>query len=177
MNNFCFHPYAQKSLSHSHALTITHSLSLSLSNSFNLSFNHSRYAQQVLFSSLCSKVAVYSRKLQWIFFDHTHSTLPCYFRCHRAGSQLKIHFQKCRISFGWEWLPFTQFDVFYDLCKVWCCYDNVKMFYISCIYATLLTEPALKYTESESENIVVSSPQILALFSNSPSLYYTMVKM
>ena len=72
-------------------LTLSHSHSLSLSHSFNLSFNHSRHAEQLLFSSLCSKVAVYSRKMQWFFFDILIIliTLTCYFRCHRAGSQLK----------------------------------------------------------------------------------------
>ena len=93
LNNFCFHVYAQKSLSHfhtltlshsliltlsqshshtlalshSHALTLSHSHTLALSHSLILSFNHSRHAEQVLFSCLCSKVAVYSRKLQWFF--------------------------------------------------------------------------------------------------------------
>ena len=87
LKNFCFHLYAQKSLSRSHTLTLTHSLSLSLSHSLNLSFNHSRHAEEVLFSCLGSKVAVYSRKLQWFFFDLR--TLTCEFWVHRAGSQLK----------------------------------------------------------------------------------------
>ena len=71
LNNFCFHLYAQNSLSHSHTLTLSlsHTLSLSLSHSLNLSFNHSWHAEQVLFSCLGSKVAVYSRKLQWFFLD------------------------------------------------------------------------------------------------------------
>ena len=104
LNNFCFHLYAQKSLSHS--LTLTHSLSLSLSHSFNLSFNHSRHAEQVLFSSLCSKVAVYRWKLQCFFFDsssllHTRSTD---IRVHRAGSQLKILY--CFFS---RFMPFLSF--------------------------------------------------------------------
>ena len=92
LNNFCFHLYAQKSLSHSHTLTLSlsHTLSLSLSHSFNLSFTHSRHAEQVLFSSLCSKFAVYRRKLQCFFFDHHHSTPSTDIRVHRAGSQLKI---------------------------------------------------------------------------------------
>ena len=72
----------------------SHTLSLSLSHSFNLSFTHSRHAEQVLFSSLCSKFAVYRRKLQCFFFDSSHhSTLTCYFRVHRAGSQLIISFR------------------------------------------------------------------------------------
>ena len=58
-----------KSHSHTHALTLTHSLTLTLSHSLNLSFNHSWHAEQVLFSCLGSKVAVYSRKLQWFFLD------------------------------------------------------------------------------------------------------------
>ena len=74
LNNFCFHLYAQKSLSHSHALTLTHSLSLS--HSLNLSFNHSWHAEQVLFSCLGSKVAVYCRKLQWSFFTSSSPPSP-----------------------------------------------------------------------------------------------------
>ena len=70
-------------------LTLFHSHSFSLSHSFILSFNHSRHAKQVLFSSLCWKLAVYCWKLQCFFLD-SHSTLSCYFRSHRAGSQLKI---------------------------------------------------------------------------------------
>ena len=90
LNNFCFHLYAQKSLSHSHTLTLSlsHTLSLSLSHSFNLSFTHSRHAEQVLFSSLGSKVAVYRRKLQWSFLDLLSTRSPD-IRVHRAGSQLK----------------------------------------------------------------------------------------
>ena len=42
LNNFCFHVYAQKSLSHSHTL----------------SFTHSPHAEQLLFSCLCSKVTL-----------------------------------------------------------------------------------------------------------------------
>ena len=76
LNNFCFHVYAQKSLSHFHTLSLSHSHTLALSHSFNLSFNHSRHAKQLLFSSLCSKVTVYSRKLQCFFLD-SHSTLSC----------------------------------------------------------------------------------------------------
>ena len=65
LNNFCFHVYAQKSLSHSHSFSLSHS------------FNHSRHAEQVLFSCLGSKVAVYSRKLQWFFL--TSSPYPVIF--------------------------------------------------------------------------------------------------
>ena len=83
LNNFCFHVYAQKSLSHS----------------FNLSFTHSRHAEQVLFSCLGSKVAVYSRKLQCFFFDHIIIiTLSPDIRVHRAGSQLKM--SECQTKAG-----------------------------------------------------------------------------
>ena len=68
-----------------------HSLTFTLSHSLILSFNHSRHAEQVLFSSLCSKVAVYSRKLQCFFLDRHSHTRSCEFRSHRAGSQLKNH--------------------------------------------------------------------------------------
>ena len=68
LNNFCFHVYAQQSLSHFHTLALSHS--------FNLSLNHSRHAEQVLFSSLCSKVVVYSRKLQCFFFTSSSSAPP-----------------------------------------------------------------------------------------------------
>ena len=103
LNNFCFHVYAQNLLSHFLTLTLSHSHSFSLSHSFNLSFNHSRHAEQVLFSSLCSKVAVYRRKLQCFFLDLILLvTLTCYFRVHRAGSQLKIKskglFRLCRVK-------------------------------------------------------------------------------
>ena len=112
LNNFCFHVYAQKSLSHSHTISLSqcltltlslfhslihslstcwttfvfitmlkshshtislsHSHSFSLSHSFNLSFTHSRHAEQLLFSCLSSNVTLY----RW--------------KCHRAGSQLKM---------------------------------------------------------------------------------------
>ena len=83
--------------SHSHTLTLTLSLShtLSLSNSLNLSFNHSWHAEQVLFSCLGSKVAVYSRKLQWFFWTSSSSRE---FWVHRAGSQLKIQSHTLWIS-------------------------------------------------------------------------------
>ena len=34
VNKFCFHVYAQKSLSHSHTLSISHSLTLNMLNNF-----------------------------------------------------------------------------------------------------------------------------------------------
>ena len=63
------------SLSHSLTLTLSHSLtltlshSLSLSHSFNLSFTHSWHAEQLLFSSLCSKVTL----TLWRSHSHTLS--------------------------------------------------------------------------------------------------------
>ena len=52
----------------------------------------SGHAEQVLFSSLGSKVAVYRRKLQWFFLDLllSSSTRSTDIRVHRAGSQLKM---------------------------------------------------------------------------------------
>ena len=84
LNNFGFHVYAQKSLSHSHTLSLSHSLTLSLlhsctlalsldmlnnfcfhvyaqkslSHSLILSFTLSRHAEQLLFSCLGSKVTL-----------------------------------------------------------------------------------------------------------------------
>ena len=74
LNNFCFHVYA-----------------LTFSHSFNLSFTHSRHAEQLLFSSLCSKLAVYRRKLQCFFFDLS-ITRSIDIRVHRVGSQLTKKF-------------------------------------------------------------------------------------
>ena len=45
----------------------SHSLTLSFSHSFTLSFSLSQHAEQLLFSCLCSKLSVYSRKLQCFF--------------------------------------------------------------------------------------------------------------
>ena len=50
----------------------------------------SGHAEQLLFSCLCSKVTVYSRKLQCFFLDHLNITLSPDIRVHRAGSQLKM---------------------------------------------------------------------------------------
>ena len=81
VNNFCFHVYAEKSISDTHTLSLSHSLSHSLS----------RHGEQLLFSLVCSKVTVYRWKLQWFFFDSSSlTTLPCDVWVHRAGSQLKI---------------------------------------------------------------------------------------
>ena len=84
LNNFCFHVYAQKSLSHTFTTFATFT-------TFTLSFTLSRHAEQFLFSCLCSKLTVYSRKLQGIFWDHLLLviTLSPDIRVHRAGSQLK----------------------------------------------------------------------------------------
>ena len=81
-----------------HTLTLSHShcLALSLTHSHSLThlLIHSRYAEQLLFSCLCSKVNIYRQKLQCGFLDsHSHShhiTLSPDIRVHRAGSQLKM---------------------------------------------------------------------------------------
>ena len=44
--------------------------------SHTLSFNHSRHAEQVLFSSLCWKLTVYCWKLQWFFWTSSTSPYP-----------------------------------------------------------------------------------------------------
>ena len=115
LNNFCFHVYAQNLLSHFLTLTLSHSHSFSLSHSFNLSFNHSRHAEQLLFSSLCSKITYYCRKLQWFFLDHIITTLTCYFRVHRAGSQLKIIEDDFQIQEDVIWV---MEDYFYTCCMI-----------------------------------------------------------
>ena len=85
LNNFCFHLYPQNSLSHS--LTLSQSLTLTLTHShtFNLSFNHSRHAEQFLFSCLGSKVTFIGENCNGFFL-----TTSCEFGVHGAGSQLKI---------------------------------------------------------------------------------------
>ena len=72
LNNFCFHGYVQKSLSHS--------LTLSLSRSLILSFTLSRHAEQLLFSCLGSKVTLslsHSRTLA-LFQSLIQSLLTCW---------------------------------------------------------------------------------------------------
>ena len=75
LNNFCFHVYAQKSLSHSLILKPSHSLnvSLSLSHSFALSFTHSPHAEQLLFSCLCSKVTLTISHSLILNLSHSHT--------------------------------------------------------------------------------------------------------
>ena len=69
LNNFCFHVYAQKSHSHSLTFSFSHSLAHSPTLSkFAILLSLSRHAKQLLFSCRCSKVTVYSRKLQCFFF-------------------------------------------------------------------------------------------------------------
>ena len=63
-------------LSHSHTLSISHSITLDMLNKFCFHL----YAQNSLFiGENCNA-----------FFDILLSTLTCYFRVHRAGSQLKM---------------------------------------------------------------------------------------
>ena len=81
LNKFCFHDYAQKSLSHFHSLTLT----LSHSHTLTLSFTHSPHAEQLLFSYLCSKVTVYSRKLQCFFWTTTSTSSPYPLTLHPPG--------------------------------------------------------------------------------------------
>ena len=52
----------------------SHFHTLTLSYSFNLSFTHTKHAEQLLFSCLCSNVAVYRWKCRWFFFDKTFSS-------------------------------------------------------------------------------------------------------
>ena len=47
------------------------------------------HAEKLLFSCLCSKLTVYSWKLQW-FFLTSSSCSACELRVHRAGSQLNM---------------------------------------------------------------------------------------
>ena len=49
------------------------SLSFLLSHSFNLSFTHSRHAEQVLFSSLCSKVTLTLSRSHSLTLSHFHT--------------------------------------------------------------------------------------------------------
>ena len=51
-----------------------------------------------MFSSLCSKFAIYRLKMQCFFFDLVVTTLSCDFRVHRAGSQLKM--SECQTKAG-----------------------------------------------------------------------------
>ena len=90
LNNFCFHVYAQKwvfvIMSHV-ACHMSHvTCDMSHVKCLGWSLGH---AEQLLFSCLCSNVAVYGWKLQW-FFGDLSSTLTRDWTNHRAGSQLKI---------------------------------------------------------------------------------------
>ena len=48
-------------------------ITLSLSHSFNLSFNHSWHAEQLLFSSLCSKLTLTLSHSHSLSLSHSHS--------------------------------------------------------------------------------------------------------
>ena len=95
LNNFCFHVYAQKSLSHFHTLSLSHSRTLALSHSLTLSISHSLtldmlnkfcfhlYAQNSLFiGENCNA---------FFLTSSSSASAPPDIRVHRAGSQLKIH--------------------------------------------------------------------------------------
>ena len=71
LNNFCFHVYAQKSLSHFHTLSLSHTLALS--HSLILSFTLSRHAEQLLFSCLGSKVTLSLSHSLTLSHSHTLS--------------------------------------------------------------------------------------------------------
>ena len=89
LNNFCFYVYAQKSLSHSftfttfaasqlysHTLSISHSITLDMLNNFCFHL----YAPNSLFIA---------ENCNAFFYHLILITLPCEFRVHWAGSQLK----------------------------------------------------------------------------------------
>ena len=86
LNNFCFHVYAQNSLSHFHTLALSLSHTPSFSHSITLDmlnkFCFHLYAQKSLF-----------------IVENCTLTLSCYFRCHRAGFQPLSDFQT---FFSWE---------------------------------------------------------------------------
>ena len=73
----CFLTFSSVTYSHSHSqsLSLSHSLtqSFSLSHSFNLSLNHSRHAEQLLFSSLCSKVTLTLSRSHAHTLSHSHT--------------------------------------------------------------------------------------------------------
>ena len=111
LNNFCFHIFAQKSLSHSHSLSLSLFLTLTLFQSLIQSLS-TCWTSFVFISMLKSRCC--RRKLQWSFFDIVViTTLSCDVWVHRAGSQLKnseisrIHFPPkmlCK-SYGYLWFP------------------------------------------------------------------------
>ena len=93
-----------------------------LSHSFNLSFTLSQHVEIFLFSCLCSKVTVYSQKLQCFFWTSasassslfTYNSMQCYPRIYtlrgnfdkrfsNIGSQ-RLYFNAKSIVFGWQCL-------------------------------------------------------------------------
>ena len=56
LNNFCFHVYAQKSLSHSHTLSFSHSLTLSMSHSHTLTLSLSHSLTLHMLNNFCFHV-------------------------------------------------------------------------------------------------------------------------
>ena len=85
LNNFCFHVYAQKSLSHFHTLALSHFHTLSMSHSITLDM-----LNKFCFHVYDHKSLFIAENCNAFFVLSSSTTLPCYFRCHRAGSQLKI---------------------------------------------------------------------------------------
>ena len=91
LNNFCFHVYAQKSLSHSHTLSLSHYLTLTLSLFHSLIHSLSTCWTTFVFMSMLKSRCLLP-KIAMFFWDfHIITiTLSCEFRGHRAGSQLKM---------------------------------------------------------------------------------------
>ena len=117
LNNFCFHVYAQKSLSHSHTLWLSHSLSLNMLNNFCF---HVYFQKSLFIAENCS-----------VFLDISLSliiTLPCEVRVHRAGSSQVSSWSsdKCvKCSKYWCWsLEHTEKPLFSCLCS--------KVTYVKC---------------------------------------------
>ena len=66
LNNFCFHGYAQKSLSYSFAFTTF--ATFTTFTTFNVSLSLSQHAEQLLFSCLCSKLSVKTENCNEVFW-------------------------------------------------------------------------------------------------------------
>ena len=82
---------------HPHTFSLSLSLAISLSHSHSFSLSHAAISHSItldMLNKFCFHL--YAQKSLFIgencnaFFNHHHTTLTCYFRCHRAGSQLKI---------------------------------------------------------------------------------------
>ena len=87
LNNFCFHLYAQNSLSHSLTLTLSHSHTLSISHSITLDM-----LNKFCFHLYAQKSLLIAENCNGFFWTSSSSSAsaPREFANHRAGSQLKI---------------------------------------------------------------------------------------